>query len=63
VSPAYVAFTAYGVPIVGAWLGSRREALQWAEDHGHRWPGAYIVQRTATGPRVVWRWTPEACAA
>lgn len=50
----YVALTFYNVPIP-RFLGSRKDALAWAEAEGHRWPGSRIVQRTAQGERTIWR--------
>jgi hypothetical protein len=52
---AYQAFTAYDVPIVCGSFIDRRSALSWAEREGERWPGARIIQRTASGVRTIWR--------
>lgn len=53
----YLALTAYNVQIPKS-LPSRKAAMSWAEEHGEKWPGARIVQKTARGLRTVWRWTP-----
>lgn len=50
----FQAVTAYGVAIP-RFLGSRSEAMAWAEAHGWQFPGSKIVQKTARGDRVIWR--------
>lgn len=51
----YQAFTFHGKPIVKASFRTRKEALWWADNEGHRWPDSKIVQTTKSGPRVLWR--------
>lgn len=51
----YVALTALGVHIVGSSATTRKRALEWAAQEGHRWPGARIVQQTKKGLRTVWK--------
>ena len=53
----FTALTARDVPILSVFLGSRQEALEWADANGERWPGSRIVQSTSTGRRTIWRQT------
>jgi hypothetical protein len=56
------AYTAYGTPILAKTLSSRKDAIAWAQDEGQRYGAARIVQKTATGPRTVWKSDARAVA-
>jgi len=49
------ALTAYSVPILSKTFTSRKEAVAWASDDGQRYGAVRLIQKTARGPRTIWR--------